>query len=267
MMDPYFSGRMLYGDDFSVDEIAAWYDDEKEGYANLGAKETASYRYPYHVGHWFHVFRHLPNDRLRNVLGFGSAFGHELEAIVNRTASITIVDPSDAFVHERLGNVPVRYVKPVPSGDLPFPNDSFDLITCFGVLHHIPNVSYVLGELARVLNPGGHLAIREPIVSMGDWRKPRPGLTKRERGIPLRFLESAVRSAGLDPVHESLCEFTLTPLIFRAVRNGGLYNNRVVTWVDAKLAATFAWKQVYHPQNILQKLQPATVYMILRKQL
>lgn len=264
-MEQYFSGGKLYGDDFEADEITAWYSDEKEGYANLGAKETESYRYPYHAAHWFHAFRHLPQGRLKNVLGFGSAYGHELQGVLDRTMAITIVDPSDAFVRRCIGNVPVKYVKPHPSGDLPFPDETFDLVTCFGVLHHIPNVSHVLTELTRVLTRGGHLAVREPIVSMGDWRMPRAGLTKRERGIPLRLLDAAVQSCHLENVHTAFCEFPLTPLLFRPIRGRGLYNSRAATWVDAKLAAAFAWKQVYHPRTVMQKIQPASVYMVLRK--
>ena len=59
------------------------------------------------------------------------------------------------------------------NASMEFPNNYFDLITSFGVLHHIPDVSKVFSELSRVLAPGGYLLIREPIVSMGDWSYPR----------------------------------------------------------------------------------------------
>jgi ubiquinone/menaquinone biosynthesis C-methylase UbiE len=85
-------------------------------------------------------------------------------------------------LHADLNGVPLTYVKPVASGTLPFPDGTFDLITFSGVLHHIPNVSYVVGELARVVTPDGYLLLREPIHSMGDWRGPRRGLTKKNAG-------------------------------------------------------------------------------------
>src|SRR5438034_6737267 len=37
-----------------------------------------------------------------------------------------------------------RYVKPRTNGDMPFDRETFDLITCFGVLHHIANISHVM---------------------------------------------------------------------------------------------------------------------------
>jgi ubiquinone/menaquinone biosynthesis C-methylase UbiE len=53
-------------------------------------------------------------------------------------------------------------VKPSTDGALPFPDASFDLVTCLGVLHHIPKVSFALCELYRCLTPGGFALVREP---------------------------------------------------------------------------------------------------------
>ena len=42
---------------------------------------------------------------------------------------------------------------------LPFADASFDLVTCFLVMPHVPDDRVALTELARVLKPGGTLAI------------------------------------------------------------------------------------------------------------
>ena len=42
---------------------------------------------------------------------------------------------------------------------LPFADETFDLVTCFLVLPHVPDDRVALMELARVLKPGGTLAI------------------------------------------------------------------------------------------------------------
>ena len=42
---------------------------------------------------------------------------------------------------------------------LPFADETFDLVTCFLVMPHVPDDRIALTELARVLRPGGTLAI------------------------------------------------------------------------------------------------------------
>ncbi|MDH5747904.1 MAG: class I SAM-dependent methyltransferase [Rhodospirillales bacterium] len=50
----------------------------------------------------------------------------------------------------------------VASADaLPFPDASFDKITCFLVLHHLPYPKKALAEFSRVLKPGGMAVILE----------------------------------------------------------------------------------------------------------
>lgn len=260
----YLSGTLLYGDDFSDGEIEDWYADEKDGYANLGAKDSGTYKYGYHALNTYHGFRYLDADKFPHVMGFGSAYGDELLPIISKIQQITIVDPSDFFVRESVQGVPARYIKPTPNGALPLENDSFDLITCLGVLHHIPNVSVVVKELVRTLRPGGYIVLREPIVSMGDWRKPRRGLTKRERGIPIRLLRTICSDSGLVVIRESLCDFPLTSRMFRMLRMD-MYSSRIGTRLDGLLSALFAWNVNYHARNLWQRLRPASAFLVLRK--
>lgn len=42
---------------------------------------------------------------------------------------------------------------------LPFPSDSFDIITCRLAAHHFPNPAQAVREAARVLKPGGRLLL------------------------------------------------------------------------------------------------------------
>ncbi len=98
----YYAGEALHGDDFRADEIRQSFEDDREGYANLGARNCEDYRYACHQLNTIHAFQHL--------------------------------------------------------GDKPFESESFDLITSFGVLHHIPNVTHVINECGRVLADNGVLS-------------------------------------------------------------------------------------------------------------
>ncbi len=45
---------------------------------------------------------------------------------------------------------------------LPFPNESFDMVTCQTVLIHVSDILATIQEMERVLKPGGLLVIAEP---------------------------------------------------------------------------------------------------------
>lgn len=62
---------------------------------------------------------------------------------------------------------------------LPFPDASFDAITCIDAINHLPNRPHVVAEWARLLKPGGRLLFTDPITVTG----------------PLTNAEIAVRSS------------------------------------------------------------------------
>ena len=47
---------------------------------------------------------------------------------------------------------------------LEFPNDSFNAIACWSVLEHVPHPAVAVGELFRVLRPGGHIWVQLPFL-------------------------------------------------------------------------------------------------------
>lgn len=257
----YLSGRELWGDDFSPDEIAEWFADEREAYAELGASESCAEDYPYHGYNTLYGFRHLPRRTFDRALGIGSSFGGEFLPILDRIGDITILEPSSRLRSTAVRTTPVRYLEPIPSGEMPFPDASFDLVLCFAVLHHIPNVTTVLRELGRVTAPGGWILVSEPVISMGDWRTDRPGLTKRERGIPRHLLEQAVRDAGFHLRSSRFGAATLTPRISSLLRRN-LYASRAGAMADRALALATAWNYRYHPGPAWQRVRPSSVFIV-----
>jgi SAM-dependent methyltransferase len=253
----YFAGTKLYGDDFSIQEIEAWFKDETDAYAELGAKDRSTYRYAYTAMNQHHGYRFLPPGPIEHVLGLGSAYGDEFLPLAHRLRRITILDPSDSFTIDHVAGVPCRYVKPRTNGDMPFDDASFDLITCFGVLHHI-------AKCHRCLRPAGTFLVREPITSMGDWRRPRAGLTKRERGIPIKIFHEIIAKTGFRVRRGRFCVF---PVITKLAAAVGIapFNHRSLTALDSVVSRAFSWNDRYHRTRVTEKFGPQAVYFVLEK--
>jgi SAM-dependent methyltransferase len=258
--EKYSDGKTLYGDDFSPDKIEAWFRDEQSGYYRLAEKREPG-KYGYHALNWRHGFRHLPPLPFEHVLGIGSAFGDEFQPILGRAKNVTVLEAAEGFQNPKF-----EYVKPNASGRMPFADSTFDLVTCFGVLHHIPNVSTVVREMARCTKTGGWLLIREPNHSMGNWEKPRRGLTRRERGIPLPIIRKIIADAGLQIVHQRRCMFSLTARLQPLLpKERAVYNTTWITALDDYLCNLPIWSGKYHATNLIQRFRPWAVFLVLQK--
>ena len=94
---------------------------------------------------------------------------------------------------------------------LPFPDGSFDHVIAAEVLEHIPDDRRAIGEIARVLRPGGTAAVTVPrwlpervCWALSDRYHDRPGGHVRiYRGHELRgrLSDAGLRVTGTDHVH------------------------------------------------------------------
>jgi len=262
----YLSGDVLYGDDFTVEEIENWFRDEEQAYFNLiqDSSQSSDMRsYGYHCLNRKHGFRHLPDGHFARVLSLGGAYGDEIVPVIDRIGDLTIVEPASGFSSDHIQGIPVKFVEPDVKGTLPYPEDTFSLELSFGTLHHIPNVSAAISEMARCLAPGGYLLVREPIVSMGDWRKSRRGLTSRERGIPLKVFDQIIMSAGLSVVKKTLCMFA--PMNRLNAKMKDVYDSEFLVNVDKILSTLFSWNYRYHRSTWFEKISPTAVFYVLKK--
>lgn len=67
--------------------------------------------------------------------------------------------------------------------ELPYPDDSFDLIVHSDTLEHVEHPVHALAECRRVLRPGGALAFTVPVV-IGRLTRNRDGLKPSYHGSP-----------------------------------------------------------------------------------
>jgi SAM-dependent methyltransferase len=109
------------------------------------------------------------------VLDLGCGFGRHAYEAARRGAHVIAVDAARAEVEGVLGTFAAMAEAGelegtgtqvgVVQGDalrLPFADGTFDRVICSEVLEHIPSDAAAMAELARVLRPGGTMAITVP---------------------------------------------------------------------------------------------------------
>ncbi|MDR1115767.1 MAG: class I SAM-dependent methyltransferase [Tannerella sp.] len=272
-MEKYFNEKFLFGDDFSESQIFQWFNEEAEAYANLYGKHanTNNHSYGYHNLNMLYGYRYLNRLKFNNVLGFGSSWGYEFLPIIDRVKKLTIIESSSQTVSKKIGKIVPVYKKPNVNGKIDYPDNTFDLVTCFDTLHHIPNVSFVLNELFRILCPnnkpnrggGGYLLLREPTISMGDWRTTRPGLTTNERGIPKDYLSKIIKDANMEIVqkHYYSCATSFLKRNWKKLNS----DSWMYLYFDKHISRLLSFNTHYHAVSKLQRIAPSSVFYVLRK--
>jgi demethylmenaquinone methyltransferase/2-methoxy-6-polyprenyl-1,4-benzoquinol methylase len=112
----------------------------------------------------------LPADR-GHVLDVATGTGLVAAALVARGFRVTGLDQSAemlARASDRFGGR-VELVE-ASADDLPFPDASFDHLTFTYLLRYVDDPAATLRELARVVRPGGTVAMLEFGVPRGPWR-------------------------------------------------------------------------------------------------
>ena len=100
----------------------------------------------------------------KQVLEIGLGEGSESERLIRqggRWSGVDLTAESVARVRTRLALRGLDYEELRQGSvlDLPFAEDSFDLVFSHGVLHHVPDIKGAQQEIHRVLRPGGELVI------------------------------------------------------------------------------------------------------------
>ena len=175
------------------------------------------------------------------------------------------IEPAREWWCDRIAGTPTRYMQPQVSGDIDLRTASVELAISFGTLHHIPNLSHTIAELSRVLTPGGVLLLREPISSMADWRKPRPGLTQNERGISTEWMFRALKQNRFYIRHAAPCIHPITVLIARAIRLGEPFNRLPFVWLDAALSTMTQWNRHYFRDSLWKKMAPGSYFYLAER--
>lgn len=141
------------------------------------------------------------------VLEIGCGIGTDGAQFSEAGADYTGVDLTEAAIGLARDNFKMRDLRGefrvADAENLDFPDESFDLVYSHGVLHHTPDIVGAVGEIHRVLKPGGraivmlyHRGSYNYRIGIRILRRAGAGLLKSESGIRLvHFLTAEPESS------------------------------------------------------------------------
>ncbi len=149
------------------------------------------------------VLEHCPRG---DGLDVGCGTGLLAERLARAGYAMSGVDPSEGMLEVLRARSPEVRAEVASGTALPFADDSFDLVLCVAVMHHIAEpdaVRRTLAEMVRVSRPGGRVLVwdhnpRNPYWGRLMARVPQD--TGDERLIPEEELLRGLRAAGAEIV-------------------------------------------------------------------
>jgi SAM-dependent methyltransferase len=140
---------------------------------------------------FIHRFAEFSRRRDQDVLEIGVGLGTDFVQFARNGARLQGIDLTEAAVALVRTRLELEGLDAnVQVGDaerLPFPDNSFDLVYSWGVLHHTPDTHAAVDEVRRVLRPGGEARImlyaRHSWFAYGVWAR-----NALLRGRPFRSL-------------------------------------------------------------------------------
>lgn len=116
------------------------------------------------------------------------------------------IDPEQVKIaRDSDGDIPhLKYLE-ADSTDLPFEDDSFDVVLSFGVLHHIDNWDDALEEIKRVLRKGGYFIYGDIIYpeAITDMDK-SSGFSFGLATVDVGEVDSFLEESGFVKIHSSV---------------------------------------------------------------
>jgi ubiquinone/menaquinone biosynthesis C-methylase UbiE len=135
-------------------------------------------------------------------LDVGCGTGTLAQRLARAGYNMSGVDPSEGMLDVLRTRTPEIRVLRATGTDLPFDDDSFEVVLTVAVLHHIANhfdVARTLSEMVRVAKPGGRILVWDHNPRNPYWRKLMarvPQDTGDERLVPQAEIISGLRAAG-----------------------------------------------------------------------
>lgn len=260
----------LTGNNLTLEDIEKWYLDEEAWHNQFIGGRSEIYWPVYEVFNRKYVINkycHLTDEK--KVLSFGCAEGSDtlllkkefhfklfgLEASAELIKAFRLLYPDSTIVKANI------------SGKIDYEDNFFDYIFVFSVLHHIPNVSYVLSELKRVLKKDGIMILREPIDSMVFGNVRPSSLSPHERGIPPEFIRKEIEESGMKMLS---LQYSYFALLFGLISRSILLNRLSMKFSSTlyfmdKILCKIPFRYSYYSSRICHIVKPTAAYYVIQK--
>ncbi len=155
----------MYSDTANKGDVRAFWDADPCGTRYLqGSRDFEAHsRTRYELEPFIFEFANFQGARGLRVLEIGVGMGADYLEWLKAGAQATGVDLSPASIEKARERCEMAGFSPdLQSADaerLPFPDNSFDVVYSYGVMHHSPSTPQCVAEAWRVLKPGGHARI------------------------------------------------------------------------------------------------------------
>ena len=258
----------LLGNDFNPDEIRKWYDEEAKYHDQFkgGRNDADEYWSIYEeFNKKYALNEYVKFNEEVKILSFGCAEGSDTAKLYREHKfRLYGLESSDQLINAfKKGFPDSEIVKANTDGKIDYPSDFFNYIFCFGVLHHIPNVSYVLKEFHRVLGKGGIAVIREPVCWMYSGKIRPKDLSPNERGIPVDFFRDEFEKLNFEILNVRKSYYK--PLMHFVRKSPFLWKFPSLVYTLDNLLSQIPNRKNYFSNGIIDKFNAGCAYYIIRK--
>ena len=192
--------------------------DQYRDSTNLDARVVIHERFSTNSYGWFHwifdTLEKLPEHAV--ILELGCGPGYLWSHCVNRIPSgwrITLSDLSPGMVDAAWRNLVVTgrnfKFEQIDAQSIPYADETFDAVIANHMLYHVPDRPKAIGEIRRVLKPGGHLIAttvgQDHLYEMGEWLR----CAHLEKSFQ-EFTRSFTLENGLEQLKPFFSEVNLT---------------------------------------------------------